>query len=267
MVYAILLVHDVFHGRGCEAKHFKYISKHTKLKKVPLDIPVDTKLVDLRYNNIQDIEIGTFSNLIQCAELNMAGNSLTLISQFMFKGLQSLKELDLRSNKIEDIEPGSFHPLTQCKNIWMNGNQLTCLRAGIFEGLNSLETLDLYSNEISAIEPKTFSHTPVLRVLYLNQNRLKVPIDKLIRIKSKKSFLFLGRNPLQCDWKMCWIKEAERVGWLKLSVIKPQCENYPGTPWDHVTLTCDASGKQNDVTFDDLLAFLLSLNNLFDEKC
>ena len=298
MVFAILLVYDVFHGTGCEAKHLKYISKHTKPKKVPLDIPVDTKLVDLRYNNIQDIEIGTFSNLSQCAKLNMAGNSLTLIRPGMFQGLQSLKELDLRSNTIGDIEPGSFLPLKQCKNIWLSGNQLTCLRAGIFKGLDTLDVLDLYSNEISVIEPGTFSHTPRLRVLCLNQNQLKALIDKLNIIeslmserrvlqryqkhlkapveqlldplKSNKPFLFLGRNPLQCDWKMCWIKEAERVGWLKLSAItgaKPQCENYPGTPWDQVTLTCDVSGKQNDVTFEDLLAFLLSLNNLFDEKC
>ena len=239
-------MHDVFPGRLCEATT------------APPYIPADAKLVDLKKNNIRNIEMGMFLHLNQCTELNMAENSLTHITPFMFQGLQSLDELDLSSNEIRDIEPGALLNLIKCTKIRLQDNQLTCLRQGIFEGLISLEILELSRNSISVIEPRTFSHTPVLRILYLNDNQLITLMDKLNQIKSKKSYLYLGGNPLQCDSRMCWIKQAEQVGWLKIwgdgdgDRRRPQCRSGS---WDNVTVTCDVSGKRNDVTFDDLLFF------------
>ena len=203
--------------------------------------------MDLYSNQIKDIPSGAFKHLWNCTELNMGKNRLTHIRKLMFDGLSSLVDLDLRFNQISDIDPGSFLPLQQCTYLWLPYNQLTCLRAGTFKGLESLDLLDLHSNKISFIEQGTFSHLPLIRVLYLNKNNLVTPMDEKDLIQSQNLFLFLDDNPLlQCDSRMCWIKNAERDGRLKLNGRrnpKPQCVNYPAVHWDNIKLPCNVSGK------------------------
>ena len=187
----------------------------------------------------------------------MGGNRLTHIRTSMFQGLRLLKDLDLRSNKISDIDPGAFLSLQQCTDLWLPYNKLTCLRAGTFKGLVSLDLLDLHSNQISFIEDETFSHLPLIRVLYLSNNRLVTLMGEQWVIQSQNLFLVLSGNPLQCNSRICWIKQAERDGrvkWKK-SCHKPECVNYSGVHWDDVTLACDTSGKYDDI-IDILNTFL-----------
>ena len=203
-------------------------------------------MVDLQYNKISYIEPRTFLHLTQCTDLNMTGNSLTHIRRGMFQGLLSLKYLDLHSNTIRDIDSEAFLPLKQCASLWLPQNELTSLSAEMFKGLQSLDTLDLHSNQISVIERGTFSHLPLLRNLYLNNNQLITPMDEQDLAHSQNIFLFLDQNPLQCDTRMCWIKQAERDRRITLHggslEEKPECVNYPGVYWDDVTLVCDISG-------------------------
>ena len=163
----------------------------------------------------------------------------------------------MRFNQISDIDPGSFLPLQQCTYLWLPYNQLTYLKAETFKGLVSLDLLDLHSNQISFIEDGTFSHLPSIRVIYLINNNLVTP--------PKTRFLFLDSNPLHCDSSMCWLKQAERDGRLKLASRgrghKPQCVNYPGVHWDNITLICDESGKYNDILFNSLFFVLSQFTN------
>ena len=62
----------------------------------------------------------------------------------------------------------------------------------------------------------------------------------------KYLFLGLSGNPLQCDSRMCWIKEAERTyrpqkdGWLQVwyySMPIVTCQNQEAN-WNHVNLDC-----------------------------
>ena len=219
------------------------------------NLPNCTEL-NLSSNKIQDIPSGAFKNLSSCTELNMGKNRLTHIRTLIFDGLSSLEDLDLRSNQISDIDPGSFFRLLQCTHLWLPYNQLTYLGAETFKGLVSLDLLDLYSNQISFIEDGTFSHLPRIRVIYLSNNNLVTPPET--------HFLFLDGNPLHYDSRMCWLKQAERDGRLKLSGRrdhKPQCVNYPGLHWDNITLICDESGKCNDITFNSLFYVLTQFTN------
>ena len=88
-------------------------------------------------------------------------------------------------------------------------------------------------------------------------------MDEKDLIQSLNPFLFLDENPLQCDSRMCWIKDAERDGRIKLKDKwnpKPQCVNYPGVHWDNIKLTCDASGKYNDIILNAFRYFFYSIN-------
>ena len=270
-------------------KNKKYIQKRCRIAQVPKNIPREATELNLSYNKIKDIPSGAFKNLPNCTELNLSSNKikdipsgafknlpnctelnmgknrLTHIRTLIFDGLSSLEDLDLCSNQISDIDPGSFYPLQQCTNLWLPNNQLTCLRAETFKGLVSLNLLDLYSNQISFIEDGTFSHLPLIRVLYLNKNDLVTPMDEKDLILSQNPFLFLDENPLQCDTRMCWIKDAERDGRVKLRKLRgrwdhtPQCMNYKGVHWNNITLPCNVSGKWNNIG-DFLNRAELSLN-------
>ena len=49
-------------------------------------------------------------------------------------------------------------------------------------------------------------------------------------------------NPLQCDNKMCWVKQGEEDGWITLTSdvhSEPDCQ---GIHWDDVTITCTVTG-------------------------
>ena len=217
----------------------KYTKRMCKITQIRKDIPKEATKLDLYSNQIKDIPSGTFKNL------------------------SSLEDLDLRFNTIEDIDPETFLPLQQRTGLWLSNNELTCLRAGTFKGLVSLDVLDLFSNQIFFIEDGTFSHLPLIRVLYLNKNNLVTPMDEKDLIQSQNLFLFLDGNPLRCDSKMCWIKDAERDGQIKLNYKwnpKPQCVNYPGVHWDNIILICDESGKYNDIILNAFRYFFYSIN-------
>ena len=240
--------------------NYKYKRIGCKLTQFPSNIPKEAKEVDLRYNTILNLEDDAFLNLTQCTKLNMEGNILTHIKSGMFKGLQSLTDLDLRSNNISDIDPEAFLSLQECiENIWLGNNQLTCLRAGTFKGLVALDQLDLHSNQISFIEPGTFSDLPLISVLYLDNNRLVTPMAEQDLIQSQDLFLSLTKNPLFCDSRMCWIKEAERDGRIKLRGSKSQCVNYPNVHWDDIKLPCsmavESRWNRSNITLDLLYLF------------
>ena len=63
----------------------------------------------------------------------------------------------------------------------------------------------------------------------------------------------LGGNPFQCDWRMCWIKQAERDEWLTYTIylqhgIRPECENFPDQDWDDIDLDCDVAEEQEEAS-------------------
>ena len=91
----------------------------------------------------------------------------------------------------------------------------------MFNTLTSLERLWLQDNELVTLEEGLFN-TP-----------LRTSLE-----------LWLRDNPLHCDVRMCWIKQAERVGhitwytWVG-ETHRPECKNQPGVHWDNITLNCE----------------------------
>ena len=158
------------------------------------------------------------------------------------------REVWLNHNFIMDIPLGIFSHLKQCFDLELDTNKLTFLQSGTFDGLKSLKRLNLGHNEITHIEPGSFKNLQ-LTELNLDNNRLTNPMGKqdLINSQSLILILTLGNNPLRCDSKMCWIKQAERDGWITWHTMdgwgKPDCENYPTVNWDHILLNCCTSGK------------------------
>ena len=123
----------------------------------------------------------------------------------------------------------------------------------MWKGLDSLKELHLYHNLISHIEPSSFARLKELRGLYMERNKLTTleqnVFDDLV---PNNLVLGINHNPLQCDSRMCWIKQGEEDGWIKLfheargiTWSKPSCVNYPGFRWDDVTITCPSVGESS----------------------
>ena len=154
------------------------------------------------------------------------------------------KEVKLSYNEITDIKPGAFAHLTNCTKLVLSNNRLTNVRRDMFRGMQNLTMLRLSHNRIHHIENGSFAELRLVD-LYLDINYItKLEEDDVFRIKPQ--FLFLGYNPLQCDWRMCWIKQGERDRWITLSKEaygKPYCANFPDVPWDNISILCPVTGK------------------------
>ena len=225
-----------------------YRCNSSGLTQVPTDIDAEAKKVYLDKNRISDIRSAAFSHLSRCKELSLNNNKLTLIRKGMFQGLESLEELYLQFNDITRIEDAAFSMLRNLTYLGLYGNKLTHIRAATFEGMSELVEVGLGRNEISNIEPGSFTN---LLVLFVPANRLTTLERNIFGNEHPTNLtLLISHNPLQCDNKMCWIKQGEEEGWLTLNLTrphsywtKPDCENYPDRNWDDITLNCAMEGN------------------------
>ena len=165
----------------------------------------------------------------------------------MFEGLRSLQKLSLSDNNITYVQSGSFSPIKECIQLWLKNNKLTQIRMGMFEGLDSLEALILTDNFVCAIEHGSFTNIKHLTRLFLNKNELIFLDKEVFQMPFQTNLtLLLANNNLQCNWRMCWIKQGEQNGWITLTLgpyVKPSCLNYPGIDWNEIILNCSEPGE------------------------
>ncbi|XP_017482191.1 PREDICTED: peroxidasin-like [Rhagoletis zephyria] len=91
---------------------------HLNLESVPRNISNDVQLIDLRYNQLEDIPPGVFSGLSHITTIYLNDNSIRTLSEDAFVGgLINTKVIYLGSNKIEYIPVGAFQPLTNLKEM------------------------------------------------------------------------------------------------------------------------------------------------------
>ena len=161
----------------------------------------------------------------------------------MFEGLDSLETLHVSINWISSIESGALASLKHLKHIDLGANQLHELRGDEFQGLPSLVALALNHNAITEIPAGTLAGSPKLYLLWLGSNQLTTLSEEMFKGEpdgeaqhSGHLDLRAGGNPLKCDVTMCWIKQAQKDGWLNTS---PYCKNFPDQEWKDIDLGCD----------------------------
>uniref|UniRef100_A0A8C6CVP3 Leucine rich repeat containing G protein-coupled receptor 5 n=1 Tax=Moschus moschiferus TaxID=68415 RepID=A0A8C6CVP3_MOSMO len=71
--------------------------------------------IDLRHNEIYEIQADTFQQLFSLRSLNLAWNKIAIIHPNAFSTLPSLKKLDLSSNRLSSIPVTGLHGLTHLK--------------------------------------------------------------------------------------------------------------------------------------------------------
>lgn len=100
--------------------------------------------VDLRNNIIMDIEEGSFDHLVHLRKINLAMNSITCISRF---NLRQLESLNLSKNSIQTFHTSDSEEEYHLKHVDLSDNKL--VHFPILPTVNNLITLNLSMNLIS----------------------------------------------------------------------------------------------------------------------
>ena len=157
----------------------------------------------------------------------------------------------LAGNQIANVEARAFSHLADCTFMVLDNNKLTHIRMDMWDGLHSLKEMHLFRNLISYIEPGSFAKLTNLRGLYMEANKLTTLEQNVFDGPLPNHLvLSINYNPLNCDSRMCWIKQGEEDGQITLfrqargiTWSKPSCKNYPSFQWDDVTINCPITGK------------------------
>ena len=221
-------------------------------------------ILNLPSNKINSIPYECFELLTKLEQLDMSINDIIYITHYSWLGPASLKKLDLSFNDISNIAENTFSLMGNLEILELSWNNISVIISGSFQRLRSLQELYLSRNYISNMEQKSLSGLPQLNALHISGNSL-LTLEKDIFYPEdfpesdghpSSLELSLRYNSIDCDRRMCWIKEGEQDGWLSWyinnrgKVYKPDCVNNPNSRWYF--------GKQEDYSFDSGLSDLWS---------
>uniref|UniRef100_H3CS91 Peroxidasin n=1 Tax=Tetraodon nigroviridis TaxID=99883 RepID=H3CS91_TETNG len=155
---------------------------HLNLETVPAVSP-QTTILDLRFNKIKDLQLGSF------------------------RQLKNLNTLLLNNNRIRRIPRGAFEDLENLKYLYLYKNEIQSIDRQAFKGLVSLEQLYLHFNNIESLEPESFSHLPKLERLFLHNNRISHLVPGTFSHLEAMKRLRLDSNALSCDCALLWLAD------------------------------------------------------------
>ncbi|XP_061188545.1 uncharacterized protein LOC133196700 [Saccostrea echinata] len=137
------------------------------------------EILDLSNNMITDIPNGYFGPTRLIRKLILSFNSLRIISEHMFSGLEtSLQELYLAENKILDIHPLSLKRLLELKLLDLSGNPFNLkMDASSIKLPQHLVHLDLQRTALQTLKFCFIHHLHDLEYMNLHGNNLECSCD------------------------------------------------------------------------------------------
>ena len=130
------------------------------------------------------------------------------------------------------------------QKLYLYENNFSEIRKEYWEGLSSLIELKINDNRIEYIYPDGLSNLINLELLHLHNNNLRTLKSEVFGDSHPvKLEMSLVANPLRCDGNLCWMKQAERDGWLTWTPDHgPQCRGRSNRGWYEVEMECDIFG-------------------------
>ncbi|XP_046606804.1 peroxidasin [Neodiprion virginianus] len=148
-----------------------------KLNRLPSTPPTDTGVLDLRFNNIVEIDPRVFRGLNELHTLLLNDNQIRYVPAKAFSDLPNLRKLYLYKNRIASIEPDSFNGLVKLEQLYLHNNYLTEIKDGTFNNLAKLERLFLQNNKIAHLPADAFRNVGPMTRLRLDSNSLVCDCD------------------------------------------------------------------------------------------
>ncbi|BFZ22566.1 hypothetical protein BsWGS_25605 [Bradybaena similaris] len=203
-----------------------------QLQAIPEGIPESVESLDLRDNQITDVDAAklahlqslktlslqinhlsklkplTFVSLTRLTKLYIASNKLETIDDNAFQDLPSLQYLDLADNKLSDIS-GKFH-FARLQRLILSHNQIPSLQNDTLNGVRNVMYLILANNRISHISKWALDGMVNLVYLDLQENPIK-NIDDILGGMQRLSFLNIAacqlvNIPKGLPWTLRYLK-------------------------------------------------------------
>ncbi|XP_076650032.1 peroxidasin [Halictus rubicundus] len=147
-----------------------------KLSRVP-QVPANTTVLDLRFNNIAELRPGTFHGLPELHTLLLNDNRIRHLSPKTFEGAPKLRFLYLYKNHLERISPDAFAGLPKLEQLYLHYNHLREIKKGTFNDLPALERLFLHNNMLHHLPADAFHNVGPMTRLRLDRNALVCDCD------------------------------------------------------------------------------------------
>lgn len=93
----------------------------------------------------------TFKNATKLKVIEMIGNKLGVLEDFIFMDCKKLRVLDLQMNRIESIEQNAFYGLENVEKIWLNYNRIKFIEFYTFATIKSVKYLYLMENRLESL--------------------------------------------------------------------------------------------------------------------
>ena len=156
--------------------HTLAIHHSLDLKNVPRAVSkvAALKRLDLSQNAIEDIYAYTFFGSAKLSYLNLEGNSLSVLAENAFLGLENnLRELNLKDNSFDSFPLSAVKILKKLQSLNLAGNRISNLSAEAFTRLESIRHLDLNDNAFIYLAKETLDCLPNLQRLWMANNGLE----------------------------------------------------------------------------------------------
>ncbi|XP_050404704.1 leucine-rich repeat-containing protein 70 [Patella vulgata] len=167
-----------------------------KLTALPVNIPMDTEILDLRSNSISRVTKSSFQNFTQLKKLQLDFNKITKLEAGTFNNLPYLEIIGLGTNSISTIQKGVFWHLPSVKSIDLTNNFIINLSEG-FKNITNINRIDLHGNRIQNIKNEDFRDTTSLLDLILSNNKITQIKRNAFRSLIKLAYLSIKGNPLK----------------------------------------------------------------------
>lgn len=166
-------------------------------RSIPQNIPADTRVVNISFNNIAIIEPGSFKHLNDCTQLHLMRNKISILKPKSFQGMENLQILQLSQNDLEQLNAYTFEGLVSLKTLYISSSKLKNINSNAFFSLNRLLRLQLNQNHLSTVNKNMFPELTRLGELWLKNNEIS-HIDKFaFMANTYLRKIFLGGNKLR----------------------------------------------------------------------
>ncbi|XP_055612722.1 chaoptin isoform X2 [Uranotaenia lowii] len=158
--------------------------------------PENIRYLSLSRNVIRELPSNSFTSFKKLIYLDISGNSLGVINEDTFTGLEStvleikmsynkiasfrkivlpkLRRLDISFNSIDDLAIDAFHGLGNLLYLNMSGNEhVSQITRTMVYPMTKLQVIDVSNCGLKTIQPDLFHNNTELRIILLAHNHLK----------------------------------------------------------------------------------------------
>ncbi|XP_041920317.1 immunoglobulin superfamily member 10 isoform X2 [Alosa sapidissima] len=207
-------------GRACPRSCACYVPTEVHctfryLTAIPREIQPVVERINLGYNSLAVLRENDFTGLENLELLMLHSNTISNIEDRAFNDLKSLQVLKMSYNKVKEINKDTFSGLHSLVRLHIDHNQIEFINPETFYGLTNLQLVHLEGNLLQQLHPDTFitlRHSQVFKLssvksIYLSDNALtSIPADLFAGCYQLEN-VYLHGNPWSCDCHMDWLTE------------------------------------------------------------